>query len=446
MTHPTYHHQRSSAHPALLLGTVFAVGLALYIGIHSHNATTQPDQGRTKIDQLVIGNIDATSVSILLKSSIAHGVQIRYGKTPQSLSSSLSRPGTKHDTNAYLSYFELSSLEPRTTYYFQFIDDSKKVIGDDTTVYEFTTSAKRAIPLAIQPVYGKALSPQDIPETQAYVILKSDSFASLITPINTDGTFLFSLCCLVSKNSEVLDTLGETVPVTIEIDTQDKNVLTYVTSLDDIVNTTTLLTVKKGKHSIRKDARAELQNTLKETVIGTATPTPLLIALDGFSLLYPQLNSSIPGERPLFKGNANPNTIVTIQIKEKPDILGRAESNKSGTWTYNPPFKLLSGTYTAIVSGQDRKGIAQRVERSFEIAKGGEAVLGDATGSATLTPSASPTPSEASASPSLTPTETEDVPTVIISPTPPVTGFNPYPLLISSSILIIVGLSVLSFF
>lgn len=445
MKHAVYHHQRNTAHPALILGTILAVFLAIAVGINSNMTSNTKRQSSGTIEAITIGNIDANSAGILLKTNAQGDIRIKYGTDPHTLSSSLSRPESE-DTSArsYLSFFELSSLEPSTTYYFQFTSADNTVIGAPSTVYEFTTSAKRAVPLAIQPIYGKAVTPQDAPETHAFVILRADSFAPLITPVNSDGTFLFSLCCLVSKNSEVLSSLSQSTPITLEIDTQEKDVLTYVTTLDDVVNTTTLLTVKKGKNTIRKEIAAQTITDLQQPT-GTS-PTPPASDIGGFSILYPQLEALIPGNQPLFKGTGHPGSLVTIQIKENPALLGRAEVSKSGSWTYNPTFKLLAGRYTALVTGRDEKGITQKLSRPFEIAKSGEAVLGDATGSATLTPTIPPQPTQSSSSATVTPTPSQEIPTVVISPTPPATGLNPFPIIISAGILVIVGLSILSFF
>ncbi len=441
-----YHHQRYNAHPTLILATILAVGLAMFVKTQTGFQSTEK-QTMTKIDMLEVGNIDATSVSILVKTVTPENVRVKYGDAPNKLVSSVSQLNTSEENPKHLSFFEIESLQPQHTYYFQFVTKGNTVVGDPTVVYEFTTSAKRGTPLTIQPIYGKALSPQDTPETDAFVLLQSDSFAPLITPINSDGTFLFSLCCLVSKKSEVLDTLKQTAPVTIEIHTQERNVLSYQTTLDDVTSTTTLLTIQKGKHSIKKEQKTDPLTENTTPTSETSALTQPEIAVGGFSLMYPQANALIPGNQPLFKGTAQPESIITIKIKEDPSKLGKAQVNKNGTWSYNPSFKLLFGKYTALISGTDETGTLSKIERPFQIAKSGEAVLGEATGSATITPMATISPTLTSTpTGALTATPSQTIVTTYITPTPPVTGFNPLPLVLSSTILVIIGLSILSFF
>ena len=72
---------------------------------------------------------------------------------------------------------------------------------------------------------------------------------------------------------------------------------------------------------------------------------------------------------------------------------GKVTVGDDGTWSWRPPKVLEAGIHNLSIQGNDDNGNLITVTRKFIILKSGEAVLGESTPSASLTPSpiASPT-------------------------------------------------------
>jgi hypothetical protein len=91
----------------------------------------------------------------------------------------------------------------------------------------------------------------------------------------------------------------------------------------------------------------------------------------------------------------------------------------------------------------DTLGNSVSMSRSFTILKSGEAVLGDATGSATITPSINVTATP-SAQPTLEPTLVFATSTA--TSTPPVSGGSVLPFTILSLVLLVIGAGIILLF
>ena len=134
----------------------------------------------------------------------------------------------------------------------------------------------------------------------------------------------------------------------------------------------------------------------------------------GFKITAPTPGANIPSDQPAIKGTGAPGkeVILTISTLTKP-IINQLVINQNGLWSWTPPV-LSPGkhilTATSFTSQNDP--VASSV--TFTVLKSGTQVLGDATPSASLTPSPS-------TSPKLSPTPTPK-PSVLLTPTPTATS------------------------
>jgi len=106
-----------------------------------------------------------------------------------------------------------------------------------------------------------------------------------------------------------------------------------------------------------------------------------------------------------------------VTVNSQPQI-DRITVNDDGIWTWRPPKPLPPGTHQISIQGYDEQGNLVTVTRKFIVLKSGERVLGEATASATMTPTVKPSPSTTPLPTSIqNPTLAPNSPTPQTSPT-----------------------------
>lgn len=292
-------------------------------------------------------------------------------------------------------------------------------------------------PLAIAPLYGDIGRTNGRVEKDAVVIVTIGQAKPLLTQTNTDGTFLFSPCCLYSAQSN--EPLYPSVddPVRIEIIAEDgtsKILLTDLSQMSPLEET--VMVDAQEQQTMMAEVESVSPKVLgKSTSVPQKAPPEVLAASDSIirfepvDIIFPREAAAIPGTRPLVRGVGEPGEAVKGRFITM-DRLFQTVVDGQRNWVYQPTFDFTPGNHALQVETRNALGQPVVLSRSFIILKSGEAVLGDATGSATLTPTQIPTPEvTATASPTV----------VTAIPTPPVTGFSVLPFTILSVVLIVIG-------
>lgn len=129
--------------------------------------------------------------------------------------------------------------------------------------------------------------------------------------------------------------------------------------------------------------------------------------------------------QPRFRGIAPPKGQLILTVNSAPQTA-KVIAGSDGAWSWRPPLVLQPGIHHLGVSGYDDKKKLITLNRRFIILKSGERVLGEATASATLTPTSTPSVSPtmilvpspsptfillSSPTPSLIPVITSSIPT-----------------------------------
>jgi hypothetical protein len=277
-------------------------------------------------------------------------------------------------------------------------------------------------PLAIAPLYGDIGRTSGQMEKDAVVIVTIGQAKPLLTQTNTDGTFLFSPCCLYSAQSN--EPLYPSVddPVRIEIIAEDGTSKILLTDLSQMspLEETVMVDAQEQQTMV-----AEIEPASPEVLAASDS----IIRFEPVDIIFPREAAAIPGTRPLVRGVGEPGEAVKGRFITM-DRLFQTVVDGQRNWVYQPTFDFTPGNHALQVETRNALGEPVVLSRSFTILKSGEAVLGDATGSATLTPTQIPTPEvTATASPTV----------VTAIPTPPVTGFSVLPFTILSVVLIVIG-------
>lgn len=313
----------------------------------------------------------------------------------------------------------IQGLNASETYTFKVRAGAKTYVLDNLTVAEVTLP-KESKELPISPAYGKVLLPSGKPYANGIVTYEVDGFYPVATITKSTGEWLLPLTGLVQKQTATIAPISDILPVTIRL-------FSYP---DGSVRTTVGQTRPLRQSVIAGTTQSVASlNPPNTAVLGTTTDVVTVSKGDMQpSIIYPKEKALIPGNKPLMRGVAIPGKDVLALIQGPTKQYSyRTTADSKGEWIIQYPLALESGAYVFSISTVDKNGFPLTLRRSFSIIKSGEQVLGEATGSPTLAPTA-PVPTYASptTAPTIRPTTavyptampTRFVPTA----TPPVTG------------------------
>ena len=457
-----YSHRDSGEIPKLLGGLLVVLVMIAGVLFSRQGSSLSVAPEATIVTQYEVGNVSASAVTIFWRTNTKTDSYIAWGQKPSQLDSKMFDAGSTAGDPTHNHSVTIKNLMPDTTYFYQ-IKDGRHVLGNKRSVYQVVTAKKSGAISSLQPIYGTVKTESDSPVKNAVVILKSAKIIPQIASVKADGTFLFSLCCTLNGKRKLVElTSKDELDMTL-ID-EDGNALVVQDTVKNMLAQSTSFVV--GSQYSRVDAggakieepveqtfaRPTIAPSVPEVTLGVVPDDVVLGVTDApksFDILYPFEGASISSGRPLIKGLAPAASIIELQFlkkvtggKKNPPQFMRARTDENGKWNGSPVTALLPGDYTitALVEGTQR---TEAITREFYIQKSGEAVLGDATGSATLTPTTSltATPFPTSA---LTTTIAPTTMTPIVEP--PVTGFSIVPIAGVSILCMIIGLGFLLIF
>lgn len=339
-----------------------------------------------------------------------------------------------------LHFFSLRNLTANTEYYIA-IQHNDKILGNSENPYfSFTTQSSSAITTSLPPVYGKLVDDTGKPQSETLLITKIKDAAVLGGFTKSDGSFLVSLCCLRNKTTQepLNPSRDEVISIKFENEAGDKAHISAPLSK-----------TSPFQESIVLGSDVKVTNDALEdkSVLGEATSSTSEKKVDGTALAiyYPKDSAVIPGRRPLVKGTSPAGSTVKISFPVEKRSF-QVKTNSNGDFELSTPFNLTGGAQTVIAQTTDEKGKLISVSRAFTIPKSGEAVLGEATPSGTIT-TLTPTPS-IELTQALTPTvePTDIVPSITPSPTLLPSGIDFGLFSMMSVVLILFGVGIILIF
>lgn len=360
-----------------------------------------------------------------------HGFDIAWSTKDQVLDDQWIEWGTRKDdfktkkSPEYINgiyYAKVTGLSANTTYHFRV---RKGVYTYELSNLIVTTirTPKSVKEKPISPAYGKAILPSGKPYMNGLLIYEIDGFYPLAVFTKETGEWLLPLTGLIEKKSNAIQTVSDTAPVSLKL-----------FSYPDGIVRTTMIQTRPLRQAITAGISLRLAQVIQEgKVLGESSQQSAPDIKGQPRIIYPKENGIIPGNTPLIRGVgvALKDVIVLIQGPTK-QYSYRTKADERGDWLVKYPLALENGRYTIAASTVDKSGAPLTVRRSFTIIKSGEQVLGSATGSPTLVPTAPPVPTTTSPTiaptkaqvyPTLTPYPTSIVPTRLIpTATPPVSG------------------------
>lgn len=147
----------------------------------------------------------------------------------------------------------------------------------------------------------------------------------------------------------------------------------------------------------KKDMLANLNKTTDILGTQTQSKTPAnvssLSTAKSIEILFPRYDDDTTTDnQPRFRGMAPAKSQLILIVNSSPQTA-KVLTDPDGTWNWRPPSPLDPGVHHLGVSGFDENKNMINLSRRFIVLKSGEQVLGEATASATLTPTLSLIPS-----------------------------------------------------
>ncbi|MDP1722853.1 MAG: Ig-like domain-containing protein [Candidatus Gottesmanbacteria bacterium] len=312
----------------------------------------------------------------------------------------------------------IRSLTPGTSYTFRVLSNGKNYSDQNKPYMTTTAPTLSGEGSGLEPAYGSINDSAGSPVAGALVLVTLEQGQILSTLSSPSGTWLLSLGFARNTSLSRYQRSEERITETIRVlyNNQQSNAIT------DTLNDAPVPTMLLGKtYDFRKQQASAQKNT---TVAQTKRESPSVLgdttiakssSVKVVSLTSPAQNASLTSSLPLISGTGIPGKKVSVVVGITNPTSGTTTVGNDGIWRYTPPQSLGAGKQSVTATSVDNRGKPVAITNTFTILKSGTQVLGDATPSASLTPTFTPTPvASAEASPSATPTpqlEGEPVPT-----------------------------------
>lgn len=294
--------------------------------------------------------------------------------------------------------------------------------------YEVTTAPTLTTTSGnLEPAYGTILRADKSPVKGALIYLTLDGSQTLTTVTKQSGTWLIPLNLI--RTQDLTSYLPVTDRMNVNISVFGEGLTT--TTVTDTLNSSPVPDMMLGKTYDFRKASAKTPGApialnptpqpprASSAVLGTSTGKPANIV----ALTIPAQGAAIPTTLPLIQGTGIPGKNVSIVLGIISPVGGSAVVGSNGLWSYTPSKPLSPGGQSVTITSRDINNKPVAITHLFTILKSGTQVLGDATPSATLTPTitlapiatitATPTP-ESTLAAQEPPTSGNELPTIIL--------------------------------
>ena len=328
------------------------------------------------------------------------------------------------------------------------------------------TGAKLLSPLALPPVRGSLFTQEGKPAEGVIVYLTIGKSAPLTGRVDAGGLWVIPLTQLRTQDLLARPDFADSDIVQITAKLSETSMSTAIIDMKSIRQNLTIPQMIMGNSYnfidllSKKDALAALYSP-QQNILGAKTGREVSSSQTNITppvldILFPKYDDdTTPDSRPRIRGTGKPGSQLLITVNSSPQT-GKVTVGNDGIWNWRPEKELPPGVHHLTIQQYDEKGNLITSTRKFIVLKSGERVLGEATPSASLTPTFAPTLAP-SLSPSPTPLQTPSPlptsstisPTLTSSPTasspPPRSGTGtPTVLLIGiSTLLLLTGAKLL---
>jgi len=284
----------------------------------------------------------------------------------------------------------IRSVTPQTTFDVTILSNGKKYPTDKKS-YQVTTYTQLMItPPNIDPAYGKVIMSDTTPAEGALIFLTLTDSQTLSTLVRSSGSWIIPLSTIRSFDGSSYLPASDRYTETLDI--QKEGVESKI--LTDTLNDSPVPDITLGQpYDFRnRDAKKPTNATIAQVVPPENKQTAVLGAATGSVVLTaPAEGTTVSTFRPQVTGLGVSGKTVTISLGLTNPTTGTTIVDKNGLWKYTPVKSLTPGKQRVTISSVDKNNKPIVITHTFIVLKSGTQVLGDATGSATITETPTPT-------------------------------------------------------
>lgn len=403
--------------PTLLALTVLSLGIGLTVYFDSMvTGTTLRAKSLLNPADVHFTNIsdNAMTVSFLTAEEASFVLEVTDNNKKMLVPDDLDTGG---ETKARLSHqFSLKNLTPSNEY--------KIKINKAVTLTQKTAPILKET-ADYPPVKGRLLDIEGKAKKDALVYLLIGQAAPLSG--RTDQLGMFVIPLTNARTQDFLKRPVITAETLVQITAKAKSNEFTSATLNFKYSQTQKLILQLGKVYNFLAPQISIEPSTVNNILGSKVKKQNSLPLKAVDLTFPDKEAATTiDSRPDLSGVGIPGSKIKISVQSELETAV-ITVKKDGSWSFRPEKELKPGTHTVTIEGFDQNGNLITTSRTFVVLKSGEAVLGDATPSATIevptpTVSISVTP-ESTLTPTLTPSPSP-IPTDTPQPTtePPRSG------------------------
>lgn len=396
--------QKGPKIPTHIVGIVLMLvaGISVYFFMNSTSAPTRAS--KISLVQHETVNVSSKQIGVFWKVEKPDKGWVIYGTNAEKLSETILDERDVTDKNALHQYHfvMLKNLKPDSQYFYKIVSNNELLGKPDGQPFSVRTPRDVLPGSAVKPAYGKIVEANNQPAQNAFVILRYKNAYPLVALTGPTGEWLIPLQGFLNKQDVQPPILKDQDTLNIQVvnESGSSDIQALVSKTNPLPQTVVIGTNYRfldenqvlpafDRREQAPPARADSSSSTSSS--NQPSPNPPSASQRSTSaypvgIRYPESNAIIPGSQPLIRGVGVPGKSVVININSKPLFSTKVQVNQSGDWRASVPGVLSAGAYTLTVTTEDSAGKKVGERRVFTIAKSGEQVLGDATGSATLTP------------------------------------------------------------
>lgn len=316
---------------------------------------------------------------------------------------------------------------PDTTYEVTILSNGKTSLDGNKPYEVHTPMVLSGTSGNLSPAYGTIVLPDKSPVKGALVTLTLDGSQTMTAISKPSGTWLIPLNLI--RTQDLTGYLPVTDRMTVNITVNGNGQTT--TAITDTLNDSPVPNMGLGQTYDFRHANAQAPGAA--LTLANPTPTSAIspaVVLGAstvkvsniVALTIPAQGAALPTALPLIQGTGIPGKTVSIVLGITNPAGGSTVVGHDGLWTYTPAKPLNTGAQSVTITTQNVNNKPVAITHLFTILESGSQVLGDATPSATLTPTitlapvatdtATPTPVSTLAA-QTPPTSGDTLPTII---------------------------------
>ncbi|MFA5750181.1 MAG: Ig-like domain-containing protein [Candidatus Shapirobacteria bacterium] len=276
-------------------------------------------------------------------------------------------------------YFEINSLKENDEYSFTIISDGKNFSSDS---FNFQTAKKpqKNIPSS-NLAWGKTLTPEKKPATDAIVYLNIPGGSPLSALVTSSGNWNISLSTSFNESLTDWFTPASNIEESIVVISSGYN-QTQIISNTSRNNPVPDIILGQNNFSLPEN----IENSNNESLITTNNDLSVNKTL---TISNPKDNESISSKKPAFFGTASPNSNLSVKVESPIVITDKIQVNNDGSWNWSPPQDLTPGEHTITITTEkdeiiSRKFIVLAAEKEPSFSASSSAII--TTPTPTITP------------------------------------------------------------